>query len=84
MNEKVLRLRGAAWEHIGEEGWHAGHHLAADDMQDVYCCDCGEWLDDDAADVAWPVDSQRLSKKGAEKMNDTEIFKDDLLPGSAD
>lgn len=42
------------WEHIGDAGPHAGHHLHADDMQDVHCLECERCLTDAEADIAWP------------------------------
>ena len=44
------------WQHLGEAGDHAGHHLRADDMQDVTCLECGCVLTDDEAAEAWPTE----------------------------
>jgi len=44
------------WEHLGEAGPHENHRLHADAMSDVWCVECAEWLTDDEADEAWPMD----------------------------
>lgn len=42
------------WQHIGEAGEHMGHHMWADDMQDVHCQECDTVLTDAEAELAWP------------------------------
>ena len=51
-----LKQHLSSWEHKGDKGPHKGHHLHADDMQDVHCVECGEVLSDADADAAWPMD----------------------------
>ena len=48
------------WEHLGELGDHFNHHLRADGMSDVYCFECDMWLDDEEAELAWPMEDERM------------------------
>jgi len=52
-----------AWEHIGEAGEHAGHHLHGDDMQDVHCLECAEALGQEQAEAAWPIKGSAFDPK---------------------
>ena len=50
----AIPLDNMPWEQLGHTGSHTGHHLHADDMQDVYCCECARFLSDEEAAEAWP------------------------------
>jgi hypothetical protein len=58
----MTKITDTNWEHIGEAGPHAGHHLHCDDMQDVHCLECGLVLEERESDDAWPVDEERAGR----------------------